>query len=1286
MNPLTALWNMFHGKRACLRRRSAATTVLTVEALEERLVLSSAPVGPFNYSDWQSQRFSIEQMSVANPPAVTSQTAQTQSSVVGEGFGADINLPQVVANYPYRGDGYSVAIIDTGIDYNNPALGGGWGKRVIAGYNFVNNTSDPMDDNGHGTHVAGIIGSSDATYTGIAPDCNFVALKVLDASGSGSFGAVDQALQWVAAHQAQYNIVAVNMSLGSGNYTSNPYTFLEGDFASLKSEGVFVAVASGNSFYSVNSQQGLAYPAISPQVVSVGAVWDGNFGAVSWVSGARDNTTAQDDIASFTQRSSALSIMAPGAMITSTYLNDSFKQMAGTSMATPVVAGSALLIHQALDARGQTGQVSQDAILKLMQSTGATIIDSDAAHANVTNTGLTFKRLDLYAAINGARPAVNTPPTLGTIANQTMTAGIPLTVTLPASDADGDPLTFAGKAKGNGSSQVYQYGQTLGLSYGGSYFQNSIGQNEKWILGANSQWYCLMPNGDLRKWLGNATDTLTAAALVNNLTAAVYNDPTQLWTAPATADVPVTCTFAGTQLTVQCDPSFIGSFSLTVTASDGRASTSQSFTVSVTNRAPVLGAIANQTMVHALKAKVISLVATDADNDPLTFTAQALAPSDQAYKLQQSLGLSYTGNYWTNYYGQQERWLQGGDGWYCLLPNGELRRAGNSAFDMLASASLVATLDSSFYQNPSLLWNAHAPVTPAVTIAFNANQMTVTPAASVVGTFPVRITVSDGKVSVNQTFSFTVTDTPPVLGAIPNQTMTHGKSLVVNLNASDADGDVLTPVATTVVPSRQALNLAQALGLTYGGNYWTNYYGQNEKWLQGTTGWYCVLPNGELRQSGSSAAQMLAAGSLVATLDANYSLDPSLLWNAAHYTAPQVTYAVAGNQLTITPATSFVGTFLVNVSAGDGAATVQQTFSVTTTNTAPVLAPVANQTLSHSQGSLTVTLSATDAEGDALTYSAQALSAGQMAYNLKQTLGLTYTGNYWTGYYGAQEKWLKGQDGQWYALLPNGELRRTGNSATDMLAPGAVIATLDSSFYQDPSLLWNAQPGTAIPVTTTVTGNQLTIQPAAGYLGTFTVQVSVSDGVTTSQRSFTVNVANNAPGLGNLVNQVQSLSQVQTQSALVFTVPVSDADNDHVTLTAQAVAFNQPAYNLQRQYGFVFTGDYATGVWGASEKWLKGKDGNWYCILPNGEVRQGRASMAATLQSDALIATLDPAFYNDPSLLWNAQAPVAPRVTVIVQGNQLTVTPVNGFKGTFYVEVTASDGYTSTTRDYLVTV
>ncbi len=388
-------------RRAASARAVRTAALVGVEQLEEICLLSGAP-WQSEYAAWRDQSFTIGGAGEFSISLDTLQGAGEGAAALSANPRAVVGADTVNTNYGYTGTGYTVAVLDTGIDHTHAALA----ANYIGGWDFVDDDSDPFDLNGHGTHVAGIIGSTNASYLGIAPDVNIIALRVLDASGTGSFGDVEDALQWVVDNQETYNIVAVNMSLGAGNYSFNPYYFMEDELQDLKDRGVFVAAASGNSFYQGNSQQGLGYPAISSNTVSVGAVWSDNFGSVTWGSGAKDHTTAQDRITSFTQRNAALDIVAPGAFITSTYLGNTFASMAGTSMAAPVVAAAAALVHQALDDNGLGHLANQDTILDILQTHGVDVIDGDDENDNVTNTGHSFKRLNLLAAIE----SLATPP------------------------------------------------------------------------------------------------------------------------------------------------------------------------------------------------------------------------------------------------------------------------------------------------------------------------------------------------------------------------------------------------------------------------------------------------------------------------------------------------------------------------------------------------------------------------------------------------------------------------------------------------------------------------------------------------------------------------------------------------------------------------------------------------------------------------------------------------------------------------------------------------------------
>ena len=126
-------------------------------------------------------------------PGVARVTEDAPVRMLGEANIPATGAPQVwertdADGAPVKGEGRTVAIIDTGIDYTLPDLGAGFGPghRVVDGYDFVNDDADPMDDHMHGTHVAGIVGAGGDNLTGMAPDVTLTAWKAMDANGGGT--------------------------------------------------------------------------------------------------------------------------------------------------------------------------------------------------------------------------------------------------------------------------------------------------------------------------------------------------------------------------------------------------------------------------------------------------------------------------------------------------------------------------------------------------------------------------------------------------------------------------------------------------------------------------------------------------------------------------------------------------------------------------------------------------------------------------------------------------------------------------------------------------------------------------------------------------------------------------------------------------------------------------------------------------------------------------------------------------------------------------------------------
>lgn len=169
-----------------------------------------------------------------------------------------------------KGTGVTVAVIDSGVDYSHPDLGGGFGEghKVVGGYDFVNDDADPMDDNGHGTHVAGIIAGKAAQsggITGVAPEATLTAYKTMDAWGYGETEDIVAAIEAASDPANPHRADVINMSLGGYADGLDPL----GLAATAASDaGIVVVAAAGNDG---PGQMTVGSPAAADGVIAVGA-------------------------------------------------------------------------------------------------------------------------------------------------------------------------------------------------------------------------------------------------------------------------------------------------------------------------------------------------------------------------------------------------------------------------------------------------------------------------------------------------------------------------------------------------------------------------------------------------------------------------------------------------------------------------------------------------------------------------------------------------------------------------------------------------------------------------------------------------------------------------------------------------------------------------------------------------------------------------------------------------------------------------------------------------------
>ena len=277
------------------------------------------------------------------------------------------------------GAGTTVAVLDQRIEFGRPEFGSCVSPGVPASCRVValiDVASPPLTATEHGTNVAAIVAA-------VAPGARIASLNVFGPAGTAKTSDVIAGINSAIANKATFNIVAINLSLGSDSthFTpcfASPYAI---PVANALSAGIVTVAAAGNDGHPLF----IAEPACVPKVVSVGAVYDQNFGPFSWNDPPSptclDATTGPDQVTCFSNSASILTMFAPGAPITA-----GGHTFFGTSQATPFVAGSIAVLRSAYPAESL-----RDTIQRLVTN-ASQVVDG--------RSGLPKPRLNLLAATN----------------------------------------------------------------------------------------------------------------------------------------------------------------------------------------------------------------------------------------------------------------------------------------------------------------------------------------------------------------------------------------------------------------------------------------------------------------------------------------------------------------------------------------------------------------------------------------------------------------------------------------------------------------------------------------------------------------------------------------------------------------------------------------------------------------------------------------------------------------------------------------------------------------------
>lgn len=322
-----------------------------------------------------------------------------------------IRQDDAVASYPsINGSGVNIAVIDSGVDFNHASLAGKFwtnpgeiaGNGIdddssgyiddVRGWDFYGNDNNPEDQNGHGTAISGIIAANQftyngATYGGIAPGAKLIPLKISDPTGAYSTAfaqRVEKALQWVETNYSRYNIRIVNMSVRTP--VADYQNIYADEISRLANNGVMIIAAGGQE----DPDDDVVFPAADANAYGISVVNSNNTFPTGTVN-----------------RGPGIDLLAPGNGVPILLRGGGFGVSAlATSYSTPFATGAAALVKQIAP------NFTSAQIMSVLKDSGVNVTDTSTGW---TYSGRTYKRLDVFAAIQLAEERKNVGSGTGSI-------------------------------------------------------------------------------------------------------------------------------------------------------------------------------------------------------------------------------------------------------------------------------------------------------------------------------------------------------------------------------------------------------------------------------------------------------------------------------------------------------------------------------------------------------------------------------------------------------------------------------------------------------------------------------------------------------------------------------------------------------------------------------------------------------------------------------------------------------------------------------------------------------